>query len=68
MTPLKLLLNSFFLLSPTLLLAHPGHPGPEAHGDSTHLIVGLAVSIPALLGYILWRRHRKPAVEKHSNK
>ncbi|MDA3874690.1 MAG: hypothetical protein PF795_12120 [Kiritimatiellae bacterium] len=68
MTFLKRLLSALLLLSPTLLLAHPSHPGPEAHGDLTHLIVGLVIALPALIGFILWLRHHTPAVEKRSSK
>lgn len=68
MPSLKRFLIILLTLSPTLLPAHPGHPGPAEHSDVTHLIVGLVVALPALLGFSLWRRHHKPAVEKRSKK
>lgn|GEM_PF-1880768 len=36
-------------VSSTYLLGHAGHPGPEAHGDPTHLLLGIAVAFPVLL-------------------
>ena len=52
----KIIPTLFACLS-TLASAHPGHPGPEAHGDPTHLVVGLIAALP-LLG-ILWLALRR---------
>ncbi|MEX2607259.1 MAG: hypothetical protein WD708_07935 [Kiritimatiellia bacterium] len=68
MNNIKQFILALILVSPALLRAHPGHPGPAEHSDITHLVVGLAISLPALLGFILWLRHHKAATVKRSKK
>ncbi len=55
---MKTLLLSLLCLASLPVLAHPGHPGPHAHGDATHLIVGLVAALPLLGTGALWLRGR----------
>jgi hypothetical protein len=62
---MKTLLISFLVL-PISLFAHSGHPGPAAHGDFTHLLVGTAVALPIALIVVhfgLLRRRKKAEVK-----
>ena len=43
------------------LLAHAGHPGPDNHSSLTHIILGVAVSLPVMIGIGIWMRRRKQA-------
>jgi|GEM_PF-2177331 len=53
----KLILFSSFTAS--LAYGHSGHPGPESHGDLTHLVLGLLAALPLLGGVWLVTRYRK---------
>ncbi|MDF3131074.1 hypothetical protein P0Y35_17820 [Kiritimatiellaeota bacterium B1221] len=61
-------MKTFYTLStllPASLFAHSGHPGPEAHGDATHLLIGLAIALPiALFAFTAGVRSRKKAAVK----
>lgn len=63
---MKTLMTSFITL-PISLFAHSGHPGPAAHGDFTHLLVGTAVALPIALFVVHFGlRFRKKAEVKVS--
>lgn len=51
------------LAFPTVLLAHPGHPGPADHGEITHALLGLGVALIVLTGIwmILKTNNRRKA-------
>jgi len=66
---MKKILTTAFCTLPGLLLAHPGHPGPANHGNLTHALLGLLISLPLL--FTSWmilrarnRRHAREAVRK----
>lgn len=67
---MKKLILSLSVLSRGLLFAHPGHPAPEAHGDLTHLLVGLLIALPLLAGGALLalRNRSKAATEINKEK
>jgi len=52
------LMYRLLALSALPLFAHPGHPGPEAHGDATHLMLGFLVVLPLLAGTAWMLRQR----------
>jgi hypothetical protein len=53
------------------LLAHPGHPGPAGHGDGTHALLSLGISLLVLGGAWLLLRARRlrqsPAAVRREN-
>lgn len=50
---------SLFFFSATVLLAHPGHPGPADHGDLTHFLLGTLLALPLAAGAWLGFHHFK---------
>lgn len=58
-------LPALFSLLPLSVFAHSGHPGVVEHGNLTHLLLGLAVALPAaLILRSLWLRKAEKAAAK----
>jgi len=49
--------------SPAFLLAHTGHPGPAAHGNATHFMMGLFAALPITLLIVGLKTRKRTAAK-----
>ncbi len=53
-------IHNLLYLTPTLVFAHPGHPGPADHGDITHALLSLGTALVILTAtWLILRTHNR---------